>query len=319
MSRLRFLFLVLIFYSSISRAEKLVINPAHSSLQFNVDYMSAVSVIGYFSIFQGTVEMQSEEVRSLIVKIDISSIDTNNNLRDGHLKGADFFEIKKYPYIIFESSTIKALSDSHLEIRGYLKIKDKQKEILIKTNWSKVTQDPWGHKQRYVDFNFEIDRSSFGLNWNRDLIGEGSLIGQKIRIKGIFQLQPQTEQTANSKHFLPDLNHQSYSKNSTPAIDVGDKIVIKSSENNQKIPTQQALIEVERAHQNHSIMWELSYLIVGLLGFCSSVVLAIFGKSKVMNLLGLNVDESTVASLIADAAAVFIICIYAFAMWNLRY
>jgi len=64
--------------------------------------------------------------------IKSESINTDNNSRDNHLRDEDYFNVKKYPLIRFESTIIRAVNKiGNYEAVGTLTIKDKSKEITL--------------------------------------------------------------------------------------------------------------------------------------------------------------------------------------------
>ena len=78
-------------------ATKWSIDPMHSEVQFKVKHLVISTVSGFFKSFEGTVESENEDFQDAKINfsIDINSIDTNQTMRDEHLKGPEFFESEK--------------------------------------------------------------------------------------------------------------------------------------------------------------------------------------------------------------------------------
>src|SRR5437016_995072 len=85
------------------------IDPMHSKIEFSVSHMVISHVLGHFKKFEGKVVTQGEnfETANLEIIIDATSIDTNNEQRDHHLRSAEFIDAAKYPKITFKSTSVK--------------------------------------------------------------------------------------------------------------------------------------------------------------------------------------------------------------------
>ena len=90
---------------------KWILDPAHSELTFKVKHLMISNVKGEFKIFNASIDNEDFENGKVIARIDASSIFTNNDDRDNHLRSADFFDVEKFPGIIFESTKFEKVSD----------------------------------------------------------------------------------------------------------------------------------------------------------------------------------------------------------------
>src|SRR3954468_12813182 len=82
------------------------VDPAHSSVGFEVKHMMIATVRGRFSSFDGRLEAAEDDPSHSRAegRVDVASIDTGNADRDNHLRSADFFDAERYPRITFEST-----------------------------------------------------------------------------------------------------------------------------------------------------------------------------------------------------------------------
>ena len=64
--------------------------------------------------------------------VRVSSIDTENAKRDGHLKSPDFFDAEQFPIILFKSRTVNKLGTDEYEVIGDLRIKGITKTITLR-------------------------------------------------------------------------------------------------------------------------------------------------------------------------------------------
>src|SRR4026208_1661772 len=105
------------------------IDPGHSEIQFRVKHLMITTVTGYFRKFDGELITETEDFNSttsIRFTADINSIDSNNELRDTHLKSDEFFNAEKYGQVIFAGTRYEALNNAatlygNLTIRGITK------------------------------------------------------------------------------------------------------------------------------------------------------------------------------------------------------
>lgn len=160
-------------------AEPFMLDRGHSGVGFKVKHMGISKVNGRFKDFSATIDfdVQNNKFNSLSASIDVSSIDTDNQKRDEHLKDKDFFDVKQYPTIKFEMTSYKPDGDDG-KMKGILQIGSIAKEISLDTDINgKIQKDG----KVIVGFSLEgkIKRSEFGL-------GSGfasSLIGDSVDIE----------------------------------------------------------------------------------------------------------------------------------------
>jgi polyisoprenoid-binding protein YceI len=100
------------------------VDPAHSSVEFEVKHMMIATVHGRFREFNGTIEAAEDINDSRVYgKVTAASIDTNDETRDAHLRSADFLDVAKHPEITFESTHIEPLGGPEFRMTGDLTIK----------------------------------------------------------------------------------------------------------------------------------------------------------------------------------------------------
>lgn len=198
-------FLILPFL--LSAAEPFwVINSDHSELRFEVDYLKFSSISGQFNEFKGKIEFDEdgELPKNLNLAISSKSIYTANEMRDGHLRGKDFFHSSEFPKLTFSSSKIEALGPGEFLVYGKLVVKGKALEKSIQIQISETIEDTWKFKNRFVRFEVPINRENVGLGWNKGIKGNEILIGNKVLVKGRFQIQPLNKKTGSSKFMIPN-------------------------------------------------------------------------------------------------------------------
>lgn len=100
-----------------------------SSLQFTIKNFG-FDVGGKFTGLQGEIIFDPLNLSNskIDVTIDANSVNTDNSLRDSHLRGESYFDVKKYPRIHFESTKIIPTKNGAFMLTGKLTIK-KQTEV----------------------------------------------------------------------------------------------------------------------------------------------------------------------------------------------
>ena len=170
---------------------KWVLDPTHSELTFKVKHMMITNVKGEFKNF--TVEADGDDIlkSSIAVTIDASSINTNSDQRDGHLKSADFFDVENHKELSFKSTSFKKKDDDEYELRGLLTIKGISKEVSLELEFGGINKDPWGNEKAGFSFKGKISRKNWGLNWNAALETGGVLVSDEVKISGEIQFVKQ--------------------------------------------------------------------------------------------------------------------------------
>src|SRR6516164_7883260 len=91
------------------------IDPVHSEVGFTARHMMVSKVRGRFRTFSGQIVTGASPLDSSVsAEIDLTSIDTGNEQRDGHLKSPDFFEVETYPTMTYQSTGIRPHGDGYL-------------------------------------------------------------------------------------------------------------------------------------------------------------------------------------------------------------
>src|SRR4051812_20761622 len=131
MKNVVFIFLALLLLKHGTAQYKPVDNK--SSVLFKVKTFG-INVNGTFNVFDGNILFDPDHLNDskFDVNIDANSINTDNSLRDDHLREDPFFDVKKFPGIHFVSTRIvPSTKKGILLVYGKLSMKDQTKEILF--------------------------------------------------------------------------------------------------------------------------------------------------------------------------------------------
>ena len=152
------------------------IEPAWSEVSFNVNNFGVHTVDGRFDKYTGKIEFdpQAPEQSKVHVVIDASSVNTQNNSRDKHLRTADFFDVSKYPELTFESQSIEHAAQGYL-MTGTLTIKGHALPVKIPFTFSTATAN--GKTIVHAHGKTDVNRHDFDLNYGNDFS-----VGKKVAI-----------------------------------------------------------------------------------------------------------------------------------------
>ena len=112
--------IILVAFKSVTTIWKL--DTVHSHLGFSIGHLSVSEIKGSVVITEATISTPSEDFSDATVnmKVDMNTIDTDNDKRDAHLKEADFFDTSKFPDLTFQSTSFKKTGTDKYIITGNL-------------------------------------------------------------------------------------------------------------------------------------------------------------------------------------------------------
>jgi polyisoprenoid-binding protein YceI len=157
---------------------KMNIDASHSEVGFKVKHLMISAVKGSFTTVMGTAEGELDNL-NISVTIDPTSINTNDENRDGHLKGADFFDVENFPSIDFVANNVNVNNGA---ITGEMTIKGVTKEVTLALDYNGKGVDPWGNVKHGFEISGKINRNDFGLTWNAALEAGGVLVSEEVTI-----------------------------------------------------------------------------------------------------------------------------------------
>jgi polyisoprenoid-binding protein YceI len=151
------------------------IDPVHSSIIFKSQHLQTSYVFGRFDKFSGTItDSESDPSKTAInVSVDVASINTGNEKRDGHLKSPDFFSAQEFPQITFKSTSVKAGDGGKMEINGDLTLHGQTKPVTATLQRVGASSNPPPFGQRVGYFaTFTVKRSDFGMSKMIPMVGD---------------------------------------------------------------------------------------------------------------------------------------------------
>jgi polyisoprenoid-binding protein YceI len=170
------------------------LDPTHSEVNFKVKHLMITNVTGGFTDYSITASTDSDDFSNANISFTAkaASVNTGNEQRDAHLKGADFFDAENFPELSFKATSYKATDDAgNYELNGDLTIKNVTKPIKLSVEFGGIAKDPWGNAKAGFTISGKINRKDWGLNWNAALEAGGVLVSDEVKINCEIQLLKQ--------------------------------------------------------------------------------------------------------------------------------
>jgi polyisoprenoid-binding protein YceI len=166
------------------------IDASHSSVGFSVRHLMISKVKGTFDNFSGSFETGENPLDTKVTaSAAVSSINTGDENRDGHLRTNEFFDAEKFPTIDFVSTGVKVkdAAEGEYTVDGNLTLRGVTKPVEFDFEFGGFALDPYGNYKAAATATGVINRDDFGLTWNAALETGGVVVGDKVTITIDFQ------------------------------------------------------------------------------------------------------------------------------------
>jgi polyisoprenoid-binding protein YceI len=139
------------------------IDPTHSQVSFAIGVMSFATTRGHFNTGRGQLHIDEQNPASSWVEaeVDAASVDTQNRLRDTHLRSGAFFAVKKYPTISFRSTRVEHIGGPAYKVTGNLTLLGRTKPITFEVEY--IGQSTGSDTRAALTAKATINRDDFGL------------------------------------------------------------------------------------------------------------------------------------------------------------
>lgn len=155
----------------------------HSNVKFAITHMVVSEVEGSFKLFDGSMENTKADFSDAKISftVDVSSINTDNEMRENHLKSDDFFNAEKYPQMKFMSTAFTPAGGNKYKLAGNLTIRDVTKPVVFDVTYGGTVKannsETLGFKAKTT-----IDRFDYGLKWNKAVEAGGMVVSKDVDI-----------------------------------------------------------------------------------------------------------------------------------------
>jgi polyisoprenoid-binding protein YceI len=159
------------------------VDPAHSKVGFAVKHMGVATVRGEFGQFEGSLEIGDDLTASKAAgSVQTASVDTNQDARDEHLRSADFFEVEKFPELIFASTEIEQVDEETVKITGDLTMHGETHPIELEAELGGVETGPEGETRTGLEVTGQLSRSDWGMKFNAALGSGNVVVSDKVKL-----------------------------------------------------------------------------------------------------------------------------------------
>ena len=163
-------------------AGRWTVDPVHSYVGFVIKHMMVSKVRGRFTEIEASIVTTADPLESSVTAtIQAGSIDTNNAMRDDHIRSADFFDAANHPTLSFASTGIRHL-DGQFFIDGNLTIRGVTKPVTLQVETPEFGPNPQGGTKAGFSATTEVNRNDFGVSYNGPIPGGGMALGDKVQI-----------------------------------------------------------------------------------------------------------------------------------------
>ncbi|WP_417783607.1 YceI family protein [Terasakiella pusilla] len=147
----------------------------HTSIVFHVNHMGFSNFQGEFQEFDGSLTFDADQPKNsaVNVKINVNSVDADVAKLDDHLKSPDFFDVNKFPSMVFKSKSIEVTGEKTGKITGDFTLLGVTKEVTLDVTLNKAADHPM-LKVPAVGFSATgtIKRSDFGMTTYVPAVGD---------------------------------------------------------------------------------------------------------------------------------------------------
>jgi polyisoprenoid-binding protein YceI len=160
------------------------VDNAHTKIEFSVSHLVISETVGFFKTYGGSIATTSDDFNGANIQfsVDVASINTDNEMRDNHLKSDDFFNAEKYPKMTFRSTSFKKIDGKKYKLIGQLTIRDITKTVEFDVVYNGTVKDPYGNTKAGFKLMGSINRFDYGLKWNT-MAEAGAVVGDMVEIK----------------------------------------------------------------------------------------------------------------------------------------
>ena len=159
----------------------------HSHIGFVVRHIMVSKVRGRFTGFDVEIVTAENPLESsATLTVDLSTIDTDNETRDNHIRSSDFFDVESHPQMTYRTTAIRPDGDG-FAVDGDLTLRGVTRQVPLKLTVEgfgpdPFRPDPFGGTRAGFSATGEINRTDFGVSYNGPIPGGGVAIGDKVQI-----------------------------------------------------------------------------------------------------------------------------------------
>ncbi|MBK5285085.1 MAG: YceI family protein [Bacteroidia bacterium] len=157
---------IALLFAIAANAQTWTVDKAHAKLGFTITHLLISDVEGSFKSFEAKITSSKDDFSDAVFELtaNVSSISTDNERRDAHLSGADFFDVVNYPTLVFKSKTFTKVEGKQYKLTGDLTMHGVTKPVELFVVLNGLIQQPNG-VNRIAGFKAtgKLNRKDFGI------------------------------------------------------------------------------------------------------------------------------------------------------------
>jgi polyisoprenoid-binding protein YceI len=156
----------------------------HTDVIFKVRHMGVGKSTGSFALKSATLSFAGEgiEAGSVTAVIDAASVQTKNEIRDNHVRSADFLDAENHPTITFSSTQIRNFDGETFVLVGDLTIRGVTKRVELAAEYLGATVDAYGKSRTGFSAIGSINRKEFGVSFSAAFGVSNSVVSDKVEL-----------------------------------------------------------------------------------------------------------------------------------------
>ncbi|MEM1125486.1 MAG: YceI family protein [Bacteroidota bacterium] len=161
----------------------------HSQVMFKVRHLGISNVTGEFDDFDATMSLDPDDLSTFQASatVNVASIDTGNDRRDGHLRSDDFFNAEGFPQMTFASTGVTGVDGNMFKVNGDLTIRETTQPVTFDVELLGTATGPDGTQRAAFTAETTINRLDYGLQWNELTEAGGVIVSPEVTI--ILEIQ----------------------------------------------------------------------------------------------------------------------------------
>ncbi|MEU2003144.1 YceI family protein [Rhodococcus sp. NPDC019627] len=152
------------------------LEPSRTSITFHTKGLWIFGVTGSFHAVEGTATVGDDGGITGRLVVDATSLNTKNGKRDEHLRSADFFDVEKYPTIVFTAAGARPADPGHVHLDGDLTVHGQTRPLTVSAEVV-ATDDT-----ATVSAEIHLDRSNWGMTYTK----KGSRLATRVVVNAVF-------------------------------------------------------------------------------------------------------------------------------------
>jgi len=164
---------------------KWLIDADHSVVKFSIWHFMIANLVSYFGRITGMIQFDPPDINHLSIEteIEVRNITSNHQMQDEHLLGPDYFDVEKYPKIIFRSSKVDSATGNRCKVTGDLDIRGIIQAVVFESEVFGPIENQFSARS-FIRFNgkTKINCEDYGMMRNKRIEDVGFVMGKDVQI-----------------------------------------------------------------------------------------------------------------------------------------